>query len=144
MRILADPDTGELVEVEEKFLHDWTPYDYREAKAAHMRASMERREAEKEYRAAQQKKAETEVAYRRLLAQAVVQAKAEHGSTLAVSIAKGREDVAQAKEDALVAEGMVFAARERLTTCSEDREGIRQLVSMSRQISPESYEQTGA
>jgi hypothetical protein len=144
VRILADPVTGELVEVEDRFCHDWVPYDFREAKAAHMRASVERRDAEQEYRDAQQKRATTEAAYRRLLALAVVEAKATHGSTLAVSIAKGREDVAQAKEDALVAEGAVFAARERLTLCSEDREGIKQLVAWSRAVEASSYERAGA
>jgi multidrug resistance efflux pump len=140
VRILVDPDTGELLEVEDRFLSDWTPYDYRQAKAAVMRASHERREAEKRYREAVQKKGEAEASYRRLLALAVVEAKAEHGSTLAVSIAKGREDVAQAKEDALVAEGMVYAALERLRLCSEDRQSLSQLIAWSRSVDPSSFE----
>jgi hypothetical protein len=144
VRILADPTTGELVEVEDRFCHDWTPYDFREAKAAHMRASVERRDAEEKYREAQQERAKKEVHYRKLLSDAVVNAKAEHGSTLAIAIAKGDPGVVKAKEEALVAEGLVFAWRERLTLCSEDREGIKQLVAWSRAVDASSYERAGA
>lgn len=140
IRILVDPDTGELLEVEERYLHDWTPYDYREAKAAVMRASFERREAEKAYREAVRTKGQTEAAYRRLLSQAVTEAKVEHGSTLAVSIAKGRDDVAQAKEAALIAEGMVYAALERLRLCTEDRQSLTQLISWSRSADPSTFD----
>lgn len=139
MRVLVDPDTGELLEVEDRFIQDFTPYDYREAKAAVMRASVERRGAEGDYRNAVGKKGEAEASYRRLLALAVVEAKAEHGSTLAVSIAKGREDVAQAKQDALVAEGMVYAALERLRLCTEDRQSLSQLIAWSRAQDSSSY-----
>lgn len=139
MRILVDPDTGELLEVEDRFIQNWVPYDYREAKAAVMRASVERREAEKAYREAVTKRGSAEAAYRRLLALAVVEAKAQHGSTLAVSIAKGREDVAQAKEDSLVAEGMVYAALERLRLCTEDRQSLSQLIAWSRAQDSSSY-----
>jgi hypothetical protein len=139
MRVLADPDTGELVEVVPEAVLGLTPYDYREAKAASMRASLERRKAEGEYREAVTEKGRTEASYRRLKSQAVVEAKVEHGSTLANQIAAGREDVAQAKEDALVAEGMVYAALERLRLCSEDRQSLIGLVAWSRAVALEAW-----
>lgn len=144
MRVLVDPDTGELVEVVPETTLDLTPYDYRQAKASVMRASLERREAEREYREAVAEKGAAEAAYRRLLAQAVVEAKVEVGSTLAVSVAKGRDDVAEAKQRALVGEGMVYAALERLRLCTEDRQSLSQLIAWSRQYDASTYEERGA
>jgi hypothetical protein len=39
-----------------------------------------------------------------------------------------------------VAEGMVYAALERLRLCSEDRQSLSQLIAWSRSVDPSSFE----
>lgn len=136
MRILLDPDTGELVEVIPEAVHDLTPYGYREAKAAHMRASRDRRDAEKAYEAAIRELGRAEQAYRIALAQEVLKAKNTDGvgATNAEVVAKGTERCAQARLDYTIADGLRYAALERLRGCDEDRKGISQLVAWSRAV----------
>jgi hypothetical protein len=142
--VLVDPDTGELVEVVEEVVLDLTPYDYRQAKAAVMRASLERREAEKAYRTAIREKAAAERAYRTVLSSEMLEAKVEHGATMAEAVAKGTQKVSEAKERAIIAEGMVYAALERLRLCTEDRQSLSQLIAWSRQVDASTYQEAGA
>lgn len=131
MRVLVDPQTGELVEVLPEHTHGAEPYDFAQAKRAVMAATRERREAERAYRDAVQTKAASEAIYRRELAKAVLLAKAEHGATVAEVTAKGEPAVVEAREAMIAAEGMERAAQERLRLCSEDRASLHRLIEWS-------------
>lgn len=131
MQILADPATGELVEVLELNVVGLQPYDYREAKAAIMRSSRERREAVTAYERAIEEVGAAEREYRMTLAQEVLKAKQEHGSTVAEQVAKGAPRVLEARERFTIAEGMKYAALERIRTVDGDKQGIAQLVKWS-------------
>jgi hypothetical protein len=134
MKILADPATGELVEVLETSVLGLQPYDFREAKAAHMRASLERREAVTAYTAAIEELAAAERQYRMVLAQEMLIAKATHGATIAEQVAKGEPRVLEARERFTAAEGLKYAALERIRTCDGDRTGVSQLVKWSEAV----------
>jgi hypothetical protein len=134
MKILADPVTGELVEVLETSVLGLQPYDFREAKAAHMRASLERREAVAAYTAAIEELGKAERQYRMVLAQEMLKAKGEHGATIAEQVAKGEPRVLEARERFTVAEGMKYAALERIRTCDGDRTSVSQLVKWSEAV----------
>lgn len=131
MRILADPDTGEVVEVLETNVVGLEPYDYRQAKAAHIRASKERREATDTYTKAIDELGAAERHYRMVLSQQMLIAKGEHGATIAEQVAKGTSAVLEARERFTIAEGMKYAALERIRGCDGDRQGIAQLVKWS-------------
>lgn len=134
MRVLADPTTGELVEVLDADAIGLTPYDYREAKAAHMRASLERRKAAVAYEAAIRELAAAERNYRTLLAQEVLRKKVDVGATVAEVAAKGEAPVAEARERYVIADGMRYASLEVLRGCDGDRQGIAQLVKWSQAV----------
>lgn len=131
MRVLIDADTGELAEYLETNVIGLEPYDFRQAKAAHMRASRERREAVAAYEAAIKELGRTERNYRMVLAQEVLKAKAEHGATVAEQAAKGTPSVLDAREAFVVADGLRYAALERIRTVDGDKQGIAQLVKWS-------------
>ena len=124
MRVLVDQETGELVEViEELMISDLTPYDYRQAKAAAMRASTQRRKAVEEYRGAIRHLAGCEKNYRRELAMEVARQKAIGPSTTAEVLAKGEPAVLKAREAYVLADGMRYAALEVIRGCDGDRPG---------------------
>lgn len=131
MRALIDPASGELVEVQETQIKGLDPYDYREAKAAHMRQSSEHRHALMQYDTRVKEKADREREYHKQLALAIVEAKAKHGSTVAEKIAKGTDPVLDAHHALTLAEGLVTSAKEYIEVCKGDRVGISQLTKAS-------------
>lgn len=139
MRVLVDPDTGELVEVVDAAALDTTPYDYREAKAAIMRATLDYKAHVRAYREAIGRKAEAERDYRRELATTIPQMKAEHGATNAEALAKGQPNVSEAKERVIIAEGDVYAEVELMRLARDNRVSISQLTAWSRSIDPSTY-----
>lgn len=134
MRVLVDPETGELVEVRPEDVVGREPYDYEGAHAAVLMQTRERRELERQYEAAQEERADAEVQYRRALGLAMIDAKEEHGATMAEKVAKATPEVLEAKRRALIAEGMVHAKRSRLALCAEDRASIHRLIEWSRDV----------
>jgi hypothetical protein len=131
VRLLVDPDTGELLEVLDATVIGLEPYGYREAKAAHMRASRERRDAVKAYTAAIKEVGAAEREYRMVIAQEMILAKEEYGATMAESVAKGSPRALEARERFTIADGMRYAALELIRTCDGDRTGVTQLVKWS-------------
>lgn len=131
MRVYVDTETGELVEALPSDVSNREPYTYEQAKRAVLQATRERRDAERELRAAVTEKGDAEADYRRKLASHLLIAKSEHGATVAEAAAKGVEEVAEAKRRAVVAEGLVRAALERLRLCSEDRASLHRLIEWS-------------
>jgi hypothetical protein len=135
VRVYADQTTGELVEHLPADMVGLEVYDYRQAKAAHMRASVERRKAQQAYETAIREMAAAERGYRSELAKAMLRAKDEHGATVAESMAKGDEKVLEARERYVIADGMRYAALEVIRNCDGDRQGIAQLVRWSQAVS---------
>lgn len=135
MKVYVDQDSGELVEHLPSEMVGLEPYDFRGAKAAHMRASTERREAVVEYVAAIREMGKAERAYRTVLAQEMLKAKDEHGATVAEAMAKGTQVCAEARERFTIADGMRYAALEKIRTCDGDRTGVAQLVKWSESVS---------
>jgi hypothetical protein len=133
MRVLVDPDTGEMVEVLESDTVGVGAYDLPQGRRAVMAQTREKREALTAHAAAVQAKAEAESWYRQCLAAAVLIAKDEHGATVAEAVAKGTTEVAEAREKMLAAEGLERNAQERLRLCSEDRASIHRLIEWSAQ-----------
>lgn len=133
MRVLLDPDSGELVEVFESDTAGVGAYDLSQGRRAVMAQTREKREALKTHEEAVRAKAEAEAEYRRKLAQGVLKAKDQHGATVAESIAKGYADVSGAREAMLAADGLERSAYERLRLCSEDRASIHRLIEWSAQ-----------
>lgn len=131
MRVLIDPETGEMVEVLPNDVAGLEPYDFAQAKRAVMNATRERRTAERELREAVNTKAKAQSHYRKVKATAILKAKAEHGATVADTVASGQPDVAQAYEERIAAEGLERAAQERLRLCSEDRASLHRLIEWS-------------
>lgn len=135
MRVLADVETGELVEVLDEYVKDLTPYNYREAKAAAMRSSVERRKAVQEYGDAGDEAARAEVEYRRALAVAITRLRhAGAPATGVEALAKGEEEVLEARETLSLALSRRDTARERIRGCDGDRQGVVQLTAWSREV----------
>lgn len=119
------------------------PLDMDDAREASRRSSQMRRQAEADHRAAVEKVGQAEGEYRKLLSQEIVKAKADHGATAALDIAKGDSKVVKALIDFRVASGMVDAAKERLKTVEGDRSQLRGLIDFSagvRAVLHESHE----
>ncbi len=133
MRVLLDKDTGELVEVLESDTVGFGAYDLPQFRRAIMAQTREKRDALKTHEAAVQTKAETEAQYRKVLAQAIMVAKDEHGATVAEAVAKGTDAVVAAREAMIAAEGLERSAYERLRLCSEDRASLHRLGEWSAQ-----------
>lgn len=131
MRVLVDPETGEVVEALPADVIGVEPYDYAQAKRAVMAATRERREAERQLRVAIDEKARAEGEYRRRKAEAIVRLKREHGATVAADLAKGDPVVVEALERRERAVETVAAWRERLRLCSEDRASLHRLIEWS-------------
>lgn len=133
MRTLVDPQTGEAVEVLESDTVGVGAYDLPQARRAVMSQTREKREALAELENAVSAKATAQGQYRRLLAQAMMAVKAEHGATVSEQVAKGQDDVVEARENMVASEGMERAALERLRLCGEDRASIHRLIEWSAQ-----------
>ena len=134
MRTLLDQVSGEMVEVLETDVKGLEPYDYREAKAAAFRCSLERRAAVQEYKNHISRLALAEKNYRRELAAAVVAAKLNGPATTAEIRAKGMPEVLQAREEYTLADGMRYAALEVIRTCDGDAQRVMQLTAWSRDV----------
>jgi hypothetical protein len=143
VRVLVDPQTGEVYEALDADLVGGEPYDYAGARRAVMSATRERRQAERDFRAAVKEKGEAQAEYRRLKARATLEAKKEHGSTIAETLAQGTEPVAAAYERRIIAEGLEKAAGERLRLCSEDRASLHRLIEWSRESDPDGWRNAG-
>lgn len=135
MKPVTDLETGELLEVLDTELVGLQPYSFREAKAAHMRASVERRKIVERLKMAVREQGTAEAVYRRELARGILTEKQDLGATVAEAVAKGREEVMDARQRLVIAEGMVRATQEELKGADGDRTGIAQLVKWSEAVS---------
>lgn len=143
MRVLLDPETGELVEVLPGDVVGTEPYDFAGYKRATMAATREKRGVLKALDDAIVERAEAEGDYARKKSAAVETAKREHGSTVAPDIAKGKDDVAAALERREKARDMVRAWQERSRLCSEDRASLHRLGEWSREADPDGWRNGG-
>lgn len=117
------------------------PLDMDDAREASRTSSRMRRAAEAELRQRVEEVGKAEGAYRELLAKEIVAAKADHGATAALDIAKGDAKVVKALIDFRVASGMVDAAKERLKTIEGDRSQLRGLIDFSAGVRAVLHEQ---
>lgn len=140
MRVLADPETGELVEVLPSDVSATEPYDFADYKRANMQASRDHRQALSDLREAEKTAAKADADYHRELAKAVLEAKAEHGSTVAETIAKGTEAVADAREARLAAEGLARAAMEKVRLTRDDRAALAAMGEWSKKANADGWE----
>lgn len=132
---VIDPTTGEFKEVlPTQYLQDGQPYSYQEARAAHMRVSVERRRAILAYEEACDNVGAAEKEYRRALAKEMLRQKTMHGATMAEPLAKGEDRIAQLKETLTIAEGKRTAAWQVILTTDGDRTGVTQLVKWSQAV----------
>lgn len=137
MRVLADPATGELVEVpHEGTFASAEPYDLRQARTIANSLHVEKQRTLTLLEKAIDEKAEAEGAYRRVLADHMRAAKDEHGATVAEKIAKGHPEVVEASERRDRAKDRVDALKERLKLGSEDRASFHRLLEMSTRMEP--------
>lgn len=133
--IVADPTTGELVEVlPTEYIQNGQPYSYQEAKAAAMRVTVERRRAIVAYENACTAVGKATREYRRLLAIEMLKQKAAHGATMAEQLAKGQDHVAEAKEAVIIAEGLRTATYQLILTNDADRTTVTQLTKWSQTV----------
>jgi uncharacterized protein with gpF-like domain len=133
MRVLADPTTGELVEVLDADTVGVGAYDLPQFRRAIMSQTREKRSALAAHEQAVKTKADTEATYRKELAKAILVAKNDHGATVAEAVAKGTGPVVEAREAMIAAEGLERSAYERLRLCSEDRASLHRLGEWSAQ-----------
>jgi len=135
MRLLTDPESGEMVEVAETDILDLTPYDYSEAKRAHHAASKYYFSLVNRFRDAKNAEGEAERNYRRLLAIRVMEKRGEGAAaTLAETLAKGDEDVAEAKKQTIIAAGECSAIWHLLELARANFVTISQLTKWSESI----------
>lgn len=139
MKVLVDPETGELYEALPPDLVGGEPYDYADYRRANMAASREHREAIRALKDAQAKAAEAERRYREALAKEIVKQKAAHGSTVAPDLAKGEPHVAALREARDVTSGLVDAAKERLRLCQQDRAALQRMGEWSREANADGW-----
>lgn len=141
MRIAVDEETGEVYEiVDNSELVGDEPYAYGQFRRAQMASSRQQREAITAYSQAGINLARAERDYHRELAIAVGRLKAQHGATVAETLAKGDEKVSDAKDarDACVA--LERAAMERIRLCRDDRSALLVMGAWSRQANADGWE----
>lgn len=143
MRVLVDPEDGELVEVLPDDVASTEPYDYADYRRANLQATREHREALRELREAEKTAARSDANYHRELAIAVGQMKAEHGATVAETMAKGEAKVAEAREKRLADEALARAAMEKVRLCRDDRAALAAMGSWSRQANADGWPPEG-
>jgi hypothetical protein len=139
MRVLVDPESGELVEHLPTDLAATDPYDYAEAKRAVMAATRETREVLRQLDAAIVEKADAEKDYLVRKARAMEVAKREHGATVAEDVAKGEPAVAEAYARRDRSRERVRALQARARLCSEDRASLHRLIEWSREADPDGW-----
>lgn len=140
MKLLIDPDTGELVEALPADTVRAEPYDYADWRRAVMACTRETREAIREHETAVERKAATSRNYRRLKAQKMIVARTEYGATMAEAVAFDDEELADALYERTLAEGLEKAAQERVRLCSEDRASLHRLGEWSRAANADGWE----
>lgn len=138
--ILVDPATGEAVEVLPEQVVGPEPYDYAQAKRKANGLSLEARTVIADYKTAVEERKRATKAHRQALSMAVLEARTEHGATLAETVAKGTDEVAGAEADKIAAEGMVRVQEERRKLSSEDRASFHRLVEWSMKANPDGWE----
>lgn len=145
MRVLVDPESGEMVEVlPEAVIGPQEPYDYANYRRACFAASREHREALAAHDAAATEAARAESTYRKELAIGVLKAKTEHGSTIAETIAKGSDKVADAHEAMVIAQAKERTAMEKVRLCRDDADRLSSMGFWSREADADGWRQHGA
>lgn len=105
------------------------PWEFDEAEAKHRAASEASKHTAQFLRDSFKTWAQKEEAYRLALAQKIMELRAEgHAATLAKDLARGDRHVAQLKFEAMVAEGVVEAARQSAFAAQADRRTIEGLT----------------
>jgi len=138
--LLVNPETGEAVEVAAADCLDLTPYDYAEAKRAHHAASLYYYTLVNKFRDAKNAEGETERQYRRLLAIRVMEKRADGAAaTLAETLAKGDNDVAEAKKQAIIAAGECSAVWHLLELAKANFVAISQMTKWSERVDSSTF-----
>ena len=133
MRQVTDMESGEVFEALDSDLVGTEVYDYGTFRRAAMAVSREHRKAISEAEMTGKALAVAEADYHRHLAGSVAWLKAEHGSTIAETLAKGQPEVKDAKEERDVAAAHDRAAMERIRLCRDDRAVLLTMGAWSRQ-----------
>jgi hypothetical protein len=145
MRVLVDPETGEMVEVlPEAVIGPQEPYDYAGYRRSCFAASKEHREAITDARAKGAKAARAESTYRKNLAQQLLLAKAEHGATVAEAVAKGTDEVANAHTAMLIAQSEERTAMEKVRLCRDDADRLSSMGFWSREANSDGWRTDGS
>lgn len=140
MRVLADTESGELVEVlPEAVLGPQEPYDYADFRRSVMASSREHRQAIVDLQKADADAGRADANYRRALSLAMPKAKAEVGATMAEHRAKGYPEVADAYEERLAAEAISRAAQEKVRLCRDDRSALSAMGYWSREADADNW-----
>lgn len=109
------------------------PWEFHEAEAKHQSASRASKEAEKFLKQSYHDWALKEQAYREALATRILELRAEdHSITLAKDLARGDRHVAKLKFEAMVAEGVAEAAKQRAFAAQADRRAVEGLADWSK------------
>lgn len=143
MRVLVEPQTGELYEVQDADLVGGEPYDYAGYRRAQMAATREHRKALRDFAEAATAAARTEREYRRAISVHLPAVKAEHGATVAEAMVKGVQEVGDAYEAKLAAEALERAAMEYVRLCRDDRMALNAMGGWSREADPDGWRNAG-
>ena len=141
MRILVDPETGEPVEVAEGDVLGLQPYDFAEAKRAAYSVEMYYYKLVNQFRDAKNAEAAAERDYRRLLATRIIEKREVERvpATLAETLAKGDEDVAEAKAETIRASGEVTAVWHLLELAKAMFVTVSQMTKWSERVDSSTY-----
>lgn len=121
MRVLVDPATGEMVEVLAEHAVGEEGYDLQTFRRSALTQSVATAELINAYEDRSREAAQADREYHRLLSVALLRAKKDHGATVAETVAKGSQDVLEARENKIASEGLQRAAWARIQAASEDR-----------------------
>jgi hypothetical protein len=113
---------------------DWgNPFDWATAVAAHREASEAQHEAERFLARKAEEFATLEAEYRKAVARRIVELQAEgKPATLAKDLARGDVLVADLKRRAMIAEGMVEAAKQSIWRHTASRRDLEQFLDWSK------------
>lgn len=143
MRVLVDPETGEVVEaVPEAVLGPQSPYDYADFRRANLAQTREHRQALRDLHDAEHRAAKADAAYRRELAKGMLLAKAAHGATAAEHLAKGMPEVVKAYEARLIGESDARVAMEKVRLCRDDAQRLAAMGYWSREANADGWRDT--
>src|SRR6185437_3299643 len=122
MRVVADVNTGELMEVVDGDLIGGEPYDYAAFRRSSMTVRRQHQDAIERTKETGTALAAAEKEYRKQLALAMPRMKDQYGATNAEAMAKVEKPVADAREALLIAEYEDRAAMEEVRLVRADRE----------------------